>query len=771
MLGFRPISSGPLSQILEGQATQTSTITVRFASRTFVTRVTDAPSNEVISGRIAGGLRVNRNLETVDEGQFGAMVDTTYSEIQLNNDDGNLDSLATRYEADGRQLRVKIGATELLPTSARISMWDAGHEGGLTEWGTGSGFSGGGFFNSGVATVEASDDQAHSGTFSMKMTINTSAAVDTAIRAFRWQESFTGRDLFYRAWYYFPAHHIPTTFWNIMQFKSEVYDSNGTLLANDPIFTVGLDNDGVGGNLRIHVFYFGALFGGSDVQFNQALADMPIGQWVKLEAFLHQAENNTGILRLWQDDVLIIEQTGLQTKYVDGFNSWSINNYSNGLAPSTATIYIDDAAITYDAVLHIERVQPYQQFATVYTTTAGNWTFEHDVLRLRVESLNNRIQDRLQNEVYSGVGGIEGTAEINGRTKPVLFGRCNNVSPQLLDPAILTYQIHAGNIEQVSAVYDGGAGGAHDAPANPDFTFAGDFPTYAALVAASVPAGAYATSLATGTFRLGIAPIFGVTVDARGHKDNFTGNYIETTADIIRTILRDYAGITSGVIDHTAFNAMNVLQPGDVGLFLAAGDQSKVVEVINRLAFGAGAFISDKSGFFSIQRLDPPGTVAHWAFDDRDIINIQRLPLPYAVPWKSWGVGYDVNWTVQTNADLAGGVTQTRRVYLQSERRHAFVQNTNIALFHATSHGAPLRESFFATAATAEAEANRLLGLYSYGRALYQIVVKNALLSVHIGQTVRIMYHRWDLDGGKNFVVVGVADDADRIETALTLFG
>lgn len=771
MLGFRPINSGPLSEILEAQATQTTTTTVRFATRTFVTRVTDAPANEVISGRIASGLRVERRLETVEEGQFGSWVDTTYGEVQLNNNDGNLDSLATRYEADGRQVRVKIGATEFVPMSARISMWGTGHEDGLTEWGTGSGFSGGGFFNSGVATVTASDDQAHSGTSSMKMTINTSAAVDTAIRAFRWQESFTGRDLFYRAWYYFPAHHVPTTFWNIMQFKSEVYDSNGALVANDPIFTVGLDNDGAGGDLRIHVFYFGTSFGGSDVQFNQAIADMPIAQWVKLEAFLHQAENNTGIFRLWQDDVLIIEQTGLQTKYVDGFNSWSINNYSNGLTPSTATIYIDDAAITYDAVQNIERVQPYQQFATVYTTTAGAWTFEHDVLRLRIESLNNRIQDRLQNETYAGLGGIEGTAEISGRSKPTLFGRGSNVSPQLLDPAILTYQVHAGNIEQISAVYDGGAGGAHDAPSNPDFTFAGDFPTYAALAAASVPAGSYATSLAVGCFRLAIAPIFGVTVDARGHRDNITGNYIETTADVIRTILRDYAGISTNLIDHTAFNALNGLQSGDVGLFLQAGDQSTVADVIRRLAFGAGAIISDKSGFFTIQRLDPPGSVVHWAFDDRDIISIQRKPLPYTVPWKSWGVGYDVNWTVQTSSDLAGGVTQTRRAYLQSERRFAYAQDLDIALFHATSHSAPLRESFFASSAIAQAEAQRLIGLYAYGRTFYDVVVKNALLSVHIGQTVRLTYHRWNMDGGKNFVVVGVADDADRIETALTLFG
>ena len=777
MLGFFPISSGPLSEILDAQVTQTTTTTVRFASRTITTRATDSPANTSILGKITRGLRVERQLEIVEDGQFGAIAETTYGEVVLNNADGELDALASRFAADGRQVRLRIGATEMLSVPARLGLWSAKHEGGtFDEWGTGTGASGGGFFNSGNADVEVSTEQAYSGVFSMKMTIDTTAAVDTAVRAFRWQEAFTGRDLYYSGRYYLPVHHVPATFWNIMQFKSEVYDSNGVLIANNPIFTVGLDNDGAGGALRVHAFYFGTVFGGSDVQFNQALADIPIGAWVKLEAFLHQAENATGIFRLWQDDVLIIEATGLQTKYVNGFNSWSINSYSNGLTPPVAIVFVDDAAITYDTMVDVEREQPYAQFATVYISTSGGWNTDHDVLRLRVEGLNNRLQDKLQNATYAGLGGIEGSAEIAGHTKPLLFGRCSggnsNVTPQLLDPAILTYQVHNGNIESIDAVYDGGAGGAHDS--GTDFVFAGDYPSYAALVAATVPAGSYATSLAVGCLRLGIAPQFGVTVDARGHKDNITGNYIETTADIIRTTLRDYAGISTDLIDHTAFNSFNGLQPGDVGIFLPAGDQSTVTDFIRRLAFGAGAIFGERAGIFTIQRLDPPSpTIVHWAFSDRDILDnrIRRLDLPYRIPWKAWGVGYGVNWTIQTAADLAGAVTQTRRTYLQSERRFSYVQSPSIAEFHATSHGAPLRDSFFASAAVAAAEAQRLLGLYSYGRALYEIVVKTALFSVHIGQVVRITYHRWDMDGGKNYVVVGVSDDADSVETTLLVFG
>ena len=268
-------------------------------------------------------------------------------------------SVAFRFGAATPTFRIKLGGPpaarvwqgtlelEMLPEpSIFVPYFIATHEAGnLAEWGDGTGPSGGGFFNDGVATVTTSTAQARFGARSMQMTINTTAGVDTAVRAFRWKEAHTGQDLYYSGWYYFPQHHVPTVFWNVMQFKSELYNASGAQIENDPIFTVNVDDDGVGGALHLHVFYFGTAFGGSNVKFTQAVADLPVGQWVHIEAFLHQAENASGILQLWQDGNLLIELTGRQTKYVNGYNTWSINNYSNGLTPATATIYVDDAVI------------------------------------------------------------------------------------------------------------------------------------------------------------------------------------------------------------------------------------------------------------------------------------------------------------------------------------------------------------------------------------------------------------------------------------------
>jgi len=529
MLGEHPLGSLPLGGITDAQAAQITETTLRYASRTFSTRATDAPAHTDIDGRIAGGLRLGRSLTEAEGGQFGGMIRVQFGEIELNNEDGRLDDLVTRYAADGRTIRLKIGATEI--------------------------------------------------------------------------------------------------------------DSVGR-----------------------------------------------------------------------------------------------------------------------------ERVKPLNSFALVYTSIAGPWTFQRDRVRLKIESLNNRLQGRLQQQVYAGTGGQNGTADIAGRTRPLAFGLCKNITLQLVDPAILTYQAHSGAMESVQNVYDAGVALPFDA----------DYPTYASLASATITAATYATCLAEGYVRLGSIPAGAVTADVRGHIDQVSGNYVSVPASVIRTILRDFAGFTSSEFDAASFVAAQSVQPGAIGIFFPTGDTSTIAEVLERIAFAAGFFVGqDRSGLYRIQRLEPPGTTVHWSLNARNILEngFERLPLPYGVPWSSWGVGYDVNWTVQADADLATSVTQARRQFLKAERRYAFSSNAAIATRHKSSSGAPFRESFFTDAVVAQAEADRLIDLYGLGRAMYRVTAKTLLFSVEIGQTVRISDSRFGLSGGKNFTVVGVEDDADRRETTLTVFG
>jgi hypothetical protein len=74
---------------------------------------------------------------------------------------------------------------------------------------------------------------------------------------------------------------------------------------------------------------------------------------VHLEAYLHQSSGFDGRLTLWQDGQQLFDFQDVRTCYDNPtFNSWrcdnlwSLNNYSDGLSPNPATIYVDDAAIS-----------------------------------------------------------------------------------------------------------------------------------------------------------------------------------------------------------------------------------------------------------------------------------------------------------------------------------------------------------------------------------------------------------------------------------------
>jgi hypothetical protein len=89
----------------------------------------------------------------------------------------------------------------------RRALWEASHEAGnLLEWWAPEPFqregaNGGGEYNSGIADADVASDVAHSGSWSAKLTIDTST--QSGSRLFRWLEPRVHRELYYEAWFYF----------------------------------------------------------------------------------------------------------------------------------------------------------------------------------------------------------------------------------------------------------------------------------------------------------------------------------------------------------------------------------------------------------------------------------------------------------------------------------------------------------------------------------------------------------------------------------------
>jgi hypothetical protein len=266
-----------------------------------------------------------------------------------------------------------------LPPSKGSVVWSADMETGLLDqWLSNAGYGGQSQaeYDSGSCTrpvpctssnwaaCPASSDFAHSGTYSMKLTLNTS--VESGCRQFRNPEPKSGETFYYDAWLYVPVTTTVTgTFWNIFQTKT-----GGNHNPEDPVFVVDLLNrSGVGTPLRLRLRWKNLFAGpyaasvgkctntpcptpgnGNPANYDQGLKDVTPGTWTHIEMYLKQSTtgNFDGQQTWWQDGTLLWNFVNIKTRddvtNGVGDNRWSINSYSDGLTSNT--IYWDDATIS-----------------------------------------------------------------------------------------------------------------------------------------------------------------------------------------------------------------------------------------------------------------------------------------------------------------------------------------------------------------------------------------------------------------------------------------
>lgn len=179
--------------------------------------------------------------------------------------------------------------------------------------------------------------------------------------------------------------------------------------------------------------------------------------------------------------------------------------------------------------------------------------------------------------VYAGTGGIEGGADLKNRAKPLVIGWAKNVEPLLIDATNSVYQFSAyGAIEEITTLYERGAVFAGGATA--------DVANYAALVAAVVPPGRYATCKAFGLVRLG-APAFGViTADLKGHK---IGSTTPRLPGAMISALATIAGIDTARIEAdtiAALDAAAAALPSGGAINLAVTDQVAWIDQAKAIA-------------------------------------------------------------------------------------------------------------------------------------------------------------------------------------------
>lgn len=390
----------------------------------------------------------------------------------------------------------------------------------------------------------------------------------------------------------------------------------------------------------------------------------------------------------------------------------------------------------------------YDELGTVFTGTMQGADFGDEELSFRLRSLDYVLDKPIQEVTYTGGGRFEGPDTMKGKKKPLLFGFCHHIEPVYLGiiDGFPTYQSNDGPISDIPNCYDMGmpltrASGTNPAP------------------------GQYAVDTTVGIIRLGSQAVGRVTCDVAGALDS-DGAWRVTAADIAAMIVTEIAPGTG--INTAAISALNALNAGMVGYYTGTNDVT-ASQVVDAILDSIGAWWGyDRQGQFQVGRLDPPSDSPVMEFSPGETLTLQRRA---TVP-PAWRVvlGYQRAWTVMTDNELASQVSDSLRLFVRDEWRTQ--EHTDNVTHIRSLLAEDVRFNALLDSATdADEECQRRLDIHKVQREVYVARFKTQPFYLELGQTVRVSDARFRLNTGKNFVIIGMTEDAAASTVELTLWG
>jgi hypothetical protein len=190
--------------------------------------------------------------------------------------------------------------------------------------------------------IAVSNSQAHTGSYAAALTITAGSdgAQENAVLS---RAGGLPVEAYYSAWYYLPYSVSVGPFWVIFKFRMRT-DANDASTAGE-LFDLDLATMPSGEmTLRIYDHRTGA-----DIPLDVSNPIVPVEQWFQLEAFYRAADDDTGRLTCWLNGQQVVDVAGAPTSPTSWIE-WDACSVGENLMPSTATLYIDDCAISRSRV-------------------------------------------------------------------------------------------------------------------------------------------------------------------------------------------------------------------------------------------------------------------------------------------------------------------------------------------------------------------------------------------------------------------------------------
>lgn len=406
------------------------------------------------------------------------------------------------------------------------------------------------------------------------------------------------------------------------------------------------------------------------------------------------------------------------------------------------------------------------------TVESVDFTDAFSTVRLRFYDRLADLDRPLQTARYGGTTtaggqGADGTPDLKDTSKPRIYGRKPNVLPLDVNPFNLIRQVSDKACTSI-AVYDGGLA----------LTNAGNYATVSALMSASLAAGQYATALSLGLIRLGGTPASVVTADVVA-----TGG--ASAAEIAKQMMLD-AGFALTELDSASFDALKAKNGAACGISVG-GDETVLSAVTRVLRSVGGWIVPDGTGVFSVGRLELPTNAPTAAFQEWQCRGqIERLApndSNRGVPAYRIVVRYGQLGRVQGDNEIAGAVSAARRSALSLEWRQAAAESATVKARYLQAQEMTF-DTCLVNASDAQAEANRLLAIYSAPRVIWRIRVDTTgldyrtdggtgepfAMQIGFGKTVSLFIERF-LNPARNFVVIGRVEDCVNNRIQFDLWG
>jgi hypothetical protein len=339
-----------------------------------------------------------------------------------------------------------------------------------------------------------------------------------------------------------------------------------------------------------------------------------------------------------------------------------------------------------------------------------------------------KLRDKLQRlNTPISEAKLGGTTQNADALLPLVFGEVHNISPLLVDPATLQYQVHNGPVESIFEVRDNG-----------------------------VPVSV-AVNNATGKFTLNQQSFGAVTASVQGDKPVA---YTNTVAKLVQRLVTGYGKpvdrFTDADLDAASLAAFNAAHPQPVGLY--APDRLNILTACQDLAGSVGAqLVMSRLGLLRLVQIALPATGPAFIVRPQHIVEDTLEPRERTDVFGAVKLGFAKNWTVQEG--LVTNIPEEHKVLFGTEWLTTTKSDAGVLATYRLNAEPSQEDTMLLRRTDADVEAQRRLDLGKVPRTTYEFEGVPELLQLELGQAITVFHPRYGMKDGVTGMVISLAPD------------